>query len=112
MRETLPGHPFFLRPILDRQVEGEKPQHFLVEGADLPLMAARGEQLYRELDCRSCHEDGENPSRLDDLHERSGYAEVVDSLAYPQSPMPVFPLTDDERQALAVYLLWQLEGKD
>lgn len=76
-----------------------------LDGADLNTMARRGQALYQQYGCRSCHEEGLNPKLLTDLNQRLGYNAVIDSLAAPQSPMPVFPLTDTERRELAVFLL-------
>lgn len=75
--------------------------------ADLATMASKGSDLYRQFECRSCHEDGENPKRLDGLAGRLGYEAVIDVLEAPQSPMPVFPLSETERRELAVFLLSQ-----
>ena len=66
---------------------------------------AEGLSLYREHACRSCHEEGENPVPLDNLHERLGYTAVIDSMQAPQAPMPLFPLDEQQQRALAVYLL-------
>jgi glucose/arabinose dehydrogenase len=75
--------------------------------ADLASMAQNGRELYRRHECRSCHEEGENPKRLEGLSGRLGYTAVMDVLAAPPSPMPVFPLSETERRALAVFLLWE-----
>jgi hypothetical protein len=79
-------------------------------GADLPQMASRGSELYQRYQCRTCHELGTNPVRLDDLAQRLGYGAVIDALETPQSTMPLFPLSETERHELAVYLLWQQEA--
>ena len=76
-----------------------------LEGADLAGMAGRGARLYQRHQCGSCHEQGENPVRLDELGERLGYAAVIDVLQAPPPPMPVLPLTESERRELAVFLL-------
>ena len=68
-------------------------------------MATRGAELYQQYNCRSCHEQGENPVDLSGLSQRLGYNAVIDSLQAPQSPMPVFPLTETEQRELAAYLL-------
>jgi glucose/arabinose dehydrogenase len=78
-----------------------------LEKADKAAMAARGERLYEHYECASCHADGENPVALDDIADRLGYAAIIEVLKAPQSPMPVFPLSEQERRELAVYLLWQ-----
>lgn len=78
-----------------------------LESADLATMADNGGELYQRLQCRSCHEDGENPKHLNELADRLGYKAVTDVLEAPQPPMPQFPLSETERRELAVYLLWQ-----
>ena len=78
-----------------------------LENADLAAMANNGSKLYQRFQCASCHEDGENPKRLDGLVDRLGYEAVTDVLEAPQSPMPQFPLSKTERRDLAVFLLWR-----
>lgn len=73
--------------------------------ADLAAMAERGAALYAQYSCRSCHEEGENPKVLEDLADRLGYDAVIEVLQAPQSPMPVYPLSESEQRELAVYLL-------
>jgi glucose/arabinose dehydrogenase len=79
--------------------------------ADLAAMQASGSELYQRYECSTCHEQGINPVRLEGLAQRLGYGAVIDVLEAPQSPMPLFPLSDDERRELAVYLLWQPSPK-
>ena len=88
-----------------------KPPEWLAE-ADLPAMADNGRALYQRYQCSTCHEQGSNPVRLDDLDQRLGYTAVIAALESPQSPMPVFPLSATERRELAVYLLWQPEADE
>ncbi len=73
----------------------------------MTTMTDQGNELYPRHQCRSCHEEGENPKGLENLRERLGYAAVIDVLAAPPSPMPLFPLTESEQRELAVFLLWQ-----
>ena len=75
--------------------------------ADLATMASNGSELYLRYECRTCHEEGENPKRLDGLAQRLGYIAIIDVLEAPPSPMPVFPLSETERRELAVFLLWR-----
>ena len=82
----------------------EQPPEWL-ENADLEVMAARGAALYQQYNCRSCHEQGENPKRLEGLSERLGYNAVIDVLQAPQAPMPLFPLSESEQRDLAVFLI-------
>jgi glucose/arabinose dehydrogenase len=88
-----------------------QPPAWLAE-ADLATMASHGSELYLRHQCRSCHEDGANPKRLDGLAQRLGYGAVIDVLAAPQSPMPVFPLSETEKRELAVFLLWRPQDSD
>jgi len=81
-----------------------KPPAWLA-GADLPALARRGEQLYFYYECANCHEAGENPKLLTGLADRLGYNAIIDVLKAPQSPMPVYPLSETELRELAVYLL-------
>ena len=76
-----------------------------LEGADLENMAASGAALYQHYGCRSCHQEGVNPVSLSQLPTRLGYEAVIEVLRAPQSPMPVFPFSDQQRRELAVYLL-------
>jgi hypothetical protein len=69
-----------------------------LETANMVTMADQGNELYQRYQCRSCHEEGENPKGLENL---------IDVLAAPPSPMPLFPLTESEQRELAVFLLWQ-----
>ena len=78
-----------------------------LETANMATMADQGNELYQRYQCRSCHEEGENPKGLENLNQRLGYAAVIDVLAAPPSPMPLFPLTESEQRELAVFLLWQ-----
>jgi len=82
----------------------EAPPSWL-QDADLARMAQDGAALYRRLECRGCHEDGENPARLEGLATRLGYQAVVEVLGAPPPPMPVFPLSETEKRELAAFLL-------
>ncbi|MGB1141651.1 MAG: PQQ-dependent sugar dehydrogenase, partial [Halioglobus sp.] len=91
-------------PIATQSRLDDVPPAWLTD-ADLPAMAQQGEALYAQYNCATCHEEGENPRGLDNLADRLGYGAVLDTLQAPPSPMPVFPLSEAEQRALAVYLL-------
>jgi glucose/arabinose dehydrogenase len=74
-------------------------------GADLATMSARGEALYAKYDCSQCHESDNGTASLENLADRLGYAAVLDTLQAPQAPMPLYPLSEEERRQLAVFLL-------
>jgi len=76
-----------------------------LEGADLPGMAKRGEQLYQRYNCHSCHGEQEGQVSFSGLSQRLGYRAVIAAMEQPQANMPLFPLSDEQRREIAVYLL-------
>ena len=73
-------------------------------------LSQRGEALYRQYACAKCHEQRfaggfRKVKPLEQLSARYSMQQLQDFLRTPQPPMPVFPLSDDDRKALAVYLL-------
>lgn len=70
---------------------------------------AEGRALYRANDCAGCHEYAAIPGMevrpLARLGERYDVAALSALLASPPDPMPDFGLSDEERLALAHYLL-------
>ncbi|NQX89350.1 MAG: PQQ-dependent sugar dehydrogenase [Halioglobus sp.] len=98
------GEALTLPSTLSTKSLDETPPSWLA-GADRAAMADNGAALYAQHACRSCHEEGNNPARLEGLEKRLGYQAVVDLLATPPAPMPLFPLSETQRRELAVYLL-------
>jgi mono/diheme cytochrome c family protein len=73
-------------------------------------LAAQGEQRYQQYRCAGCHEQrfagGMRTIRpFKNLSSRYTVQQLQSLLATPTPPMPVFPLSDEERKAVAVYLL-------
>ena len=73
-------------------------------------LAAQGEKLFNRYPCRNCHDPrAANAMRrvreLNDLSARYSVAQLQAFFVTPTPPMPVFPLSVEERRALAVYLL-------
>ncbi len=71
---------------------------------------ARGERVYRDHPCASCHEprragSGVVARPLTNLSRRYSLESLAVYLRTPNPPMPAFPLTDAERSDLAAYLL-------
>jgi glucose/arabinose dehydrogenase len=75
--------------------------------ADLEALLDEGQQVYTDNGCAECHGDGEGQVDLQDLHQRLNHAQVIDALQAPQAPMPIYPFTEQQYQALSVYLLHQ-----
>jgi glucose/arabinose dehydrogenase len=78
--------------------------------AERGQLAAQGEQLYRQYRCAGCHEQrfagGMRTIRpLQNLPARYTVQQLQAFLATPTPPMPVFPLSEEERKAVAVHLL-------
>ena len=71
--------------------------------------AARGAALWNDHPCASCHVAGQAAGGAYRPLAALRHTYTIDSLAAflrtPQPPMPAFPLSDDERRDLAVYLL-------
>jgi glucose/arabinose dehydrogenase len=80
-----------------------------LDAATLAAMRARGAALWAEHRCAGCHVATEATpgayKALEDLRARYGVDSLAAFLRTPQSPMPVFPLDDQQRRDLAVYLL-------
>lgn len=85
--------------------ENNLPDWLPASAADLQQMAADGKALYDQNNCASCHEQGENPALLDELKNLKAYADAIKGLVAPQSPMPVYPFSEYQQRALAVYLI-------
>jgi glucose/arabinose dehydrogenase len=70
----------------------------------------QGADLYAAHRCATCHDPtqakpGISVKRLDQLTGRYTLTTLAALFATPPSPMPIYPLTEDEKHALAVYLL-------
>ncbi|WP_246864725.1 DUF7133 domain-containing protein [Spongiibacter thalassae] len=70
--------------------------------AERAELKERGEQLYRQYPCASCHNANARPLKA--LPQRYSLAELADFFVTPTPPMPQYPLDSGEREALAVYL--------
>jgi len=74
-----------------------------------PAAVARGAALFEQHDCASCHDaaraaEGIVATPLAGLASRYDAAEVDALLTTPTPPMPVFPLSADERRDLTAFL--------
>lgn len=77
----------------------------LLDFAEVEALFVQGEELFQQHQCVSCHNDQPDGKQL----ARVGYKYDLNSLREyfikPPAPMPVFPLTDTDRKALAVYVI-------
>jgi len=86
----------------------QTPQTVSLTPAERDRAHANGAVLWTQNGCAACHVDGEAdapPAILVDLDARYDAASLAQFLLVPQPPMPLYPISDEERTALAVYLL-------
>lgn len=80
-------------------------------GSDaLAASSERGRRLYSGSGCAACHDTaapppGVVPKPLANLSARYDVDSLARYLAAPTPPMPAYPMSDDERRDLAVFLL-------
>lgn len=78
--------------------------------ADIAARTQRGRRLYSGSGCAACHDThapppGVVPKPLANLSARYDVDSLARYLAAPTPPMPAYPMSDDERRDLAVFLL-------
>ena len=66
-------------------------------------LSAKGEDLYQQFNCASCH-NKQTGRPLKALAKHYNAASLADFFSAPTPPMPAFPLSAEQREALAVYL--------
>lgn len=79
-----------------------------LDAAQRTALNQQGAALFRRYGCGNCHERarmGRTIRPLTEVGSRYDLASLMDFFVAPTPPMPVFPLSEEERQALAVYLL-------
>ncbi len=74
---------------------------------NIASLQSSGKVLFDEHNCASCHNPQTAVGRLamHNVNERLQHDQLIDALTRPTAPMPALPLTQDEKRALAVYLL-------
>lgn len=95
-----------------------------VQGAGDPLagltqeqreqLSMQGAKIYLRYPCANCHEQRfaggmRRVKPLQNLSSRYSFEQLQTFFTAPTPPMPVFPLSDEERKALAAYLLTRTE---
>jgi len=76
--------------------------------AERQAAVARGDALWQEHECRTCHlpgGGGKTYRPLEGLGHKYGIEKLADYFLAPQPPMPVFDLSPAQRRDLAIYLL-------
>lgn len=83
--------------------ELNKPSWLTAENAD--NYAGKGEELYKKYYCEGCHKAGQGRMKLTTIDQRLQYQQVIDQLTDPRAPMPKYPLSEDDKKSLAVWLM-------
>jgi glucose/arabinose dehydrogenase len=66
-----------------------------------------GQGLWNQFNCASCHVEGAGPGpikALESLSSRYDLSSLENFLRVPQPPMPTYPMSDEDRRKLSVYL--------
>ncbi len=80
----------------------------MLPASDRQAATARGKDLWEQHPCRSCHEPGagaEAYKPIPSLSRKHSVESLATFLRTPQPPMPAFPLNEEQRRDLAIYLL-------
>jgi glucose/arabinose dehydrogenase len=66
----------------------------------------QGQVLFQQYECLTCHNAvDEDKKALQDIGEKYDIAALTTFLNKPAPPMPVFPLSENDKEALSVYLI-------
>ncbi len=100
------------KPIVSKAPVEIKKEFVLVEpdwltDANRSVLAERGSRLFKQFGCKGCHISKGAPGRMDlsTVNQRLQYTGVIARLTKPRSPMPTFPLTEEDKKALATFLM-------
>ena len=69
------------------------------------MLSAEGAQLFNRLRCVACHAANGGVKPLQSLGKKYDIATMAKFIERPNPPMPVYPLTDEQRTSLSVYLI-------
>lgn len=73
----------------------------------------RGQAIYDRFQCMGCHADeGRALKKLEALGNKYDLESLAAYLKRPNPPMPVFPLSDEDRQQLAIFLIERYPGEE
>ncbi len=78
---------------------------------DLTNHRKSGDSLFNRYQCIGCHADeGRALKKFEALGNKYNIESLADYLKRPNPPMPIFPLGDEQRRDLAVYLIERYPG--
>mgnify|MGYP003627304451 CR=1 FL=1 len=79
--------------------------------ADLASRQAAGEALFNQYQCVGCHADnGHALKKLERIGNKYDVPGLTEYIRRPTAPMPVFPLGNEQRENLAIYLMTRYPG--
>lgn len=71
-----------------------------------------GEKLFNRYQCVGCHADqGHALKKFENLGNKYNLQTIAAYMKRPVAPMPVFPLSDMDRENLAIYLISRYPGE-
>ncbi|MDK1025581.1 MAG: PQQ-dependent sugar dehydrogenase [Gammaproteobacteria bacterium] len=77
----------------------------ILDRAEIDALFTQGEALFQQHQCVSCHNDQPDGKKLSRVGFRYDLNDLRAHFIKPPVPMPVFPLSDADRKALAVYVI-------
>lgn len=73
----------------------------------------QGAALFDRYQCVGCHaDDGRALKKFEALGNKYDLVTLAAYLKRPNPPMPIFPLSDDDRHQLAIYLIDRYPGEE
>lgn len=90
------------------QVEQPDAELQRLSSGERAQLVKQGEQLFAKYSCRSCHGQ-QSANALKNVSSRYGFKQLQEFFLAPTPPMPALPLSTEERRALAVYLLTNVQ---
>ncbi|HKI74230.1 MAG TPA: PQQ-dependent sugar dehydrogenase, partial [Pseudomonadales bacterium] len=72
---------------------------------DQARLAQTGQALFKQFSCTRCHGDSEGHIALENIGTRYNIETLGHYLQHPRPAMPIFPMSQADRRALAVYLI-------
>ncbi|MFT5690945.1 MAG: mono/diheme cytochrome c family protein [Oceanicoccus sp.] len=82
-----------------------------VDKEDRSRMSEQGSALFSQFQCASCHANvGDGMKALESIGQKYDLDTLAKYIERPNPPMPIFPLDEEQRQSLAVYLIESYSG--
>ncbi len=97
--------PFEIKYLAQETLSGIPPE-------ELAVHRDAAFNLYRRYQCVGCHADeGKALKKFEALGNKYNVESLAAYLKRPNPPMPIFPLSDKDREDLAIYLIDRYPGQ-